>query len=81
MYSFCSCPVGSAVLVSFADGTKVKVSLLPTDTASDLLDKEEVKEHLTSSAANVWLVDSLGNGEEAITFRVKDMQRLDYCYY
>lgn len=56
--------MGSAVLVFFADGSKVKVSLLPTDTTSDLLDKEEVKEHLTSSAANVWLVDSLGNGEE-----------------
>jgi hypothetical protein len=50
-------------LVYFADGSKVKVSLLPTDTTSDLLDKEEVKEHLTSSTAYVWLVDSLGNGE------------------
>ncbi len=36
--------------------------LLPSETTSDLLEKEEVKEHLSSSSAHVWLVDSLGNG-------------------
>ena len=48
--------------VYFADGSKVKLSLKSTETTSDLLDKEEVKEYMTSSTAHVWLVDSLGNG-------------------
>ena len=57
-----SCPIGSALSLYFADGTKVKVSVSPTEMTSDLLEKEEVKNHLSSSAARVWLVDSLGNG-------------------
>ena len=57
-----SCPMGSALAIYFADGTKVKLYLSPTDTTSDLLEKEEVKDHLTSSAARVWLIDTLGNG-------------------
>ena len=57
-----SCPIGSALSLYFADGTKVKVSLSPNETTSDLLEKEEVKDHLSSSAARVWLIDSLGNG-------------------
>ena len=58
-----SCPIGSASTVYFADGSKVKVYLSSTTTTSDLLDMDLMKEHLTSSAAYVWLVDSLGNGK------------------
>ena len=56
--------------VFFADGSKIKVHLSPKDTTSDLLEKEEVKTHLTSSAANIWLVDSLGNGKAMSLFQV-----------
>ncbi len=55
--------MGGAVALYFADGSKVKTYLSPTDTTSDLLEKEEVKDRLTSSAARVWLIDSVGNGE------------------
>ena len=34
------------------------------DTTSDLLEKEEVKLHLTSLAARVWLIDSLSHGNQ-----------------
>jgi len=53
---------GSSVGVFFGDGHKVKVHMDSSDTTSDLLDKEEVKKHLTSSAAHISLIDSLGNG-------------------
>ena len=52
------------MLVFFEDGSKTKIHMESTDTTSDLLDKDEVKKHLTSSAAHVCLIDSLGNGKE-----------------
>ena len=48
-------------MVHFADGSKVTVKLPSTATASDLL--ENVKDKLTSSAAQLWLVDVNGDGE------------------
>ena len=51
------------VTVHFADGTKAKVNLSPAETTSDLLEKEEVKENLTSSASYLWMVDNHGNGK------------------
>ena len=49
-------------MVSFADGTKVKVNLSPAETTSDLLERDEVKENLTSSTSYLWLVDHQGHG-------------------
>ena len=51
-----------SVTVHFADGAKVKVTMSPLDTTSDLLEHVLVKDHLTSSAAQLWLVDSEGDG-------------------
>lgn len=50
------------VHVCFADGSKAKVNLSPAETTSDLLEKDEVKENLTSSASYLWMVDHRGNG-------------------
>lgn len=47
----------------FADGSKAKVNLSPAETTSDLLEKDEVKENLTSSASYLWMVDNHGNGK------------------
>ena len=52
-----------SIQVCFADGTKAKVNLSPAETTSDLFEKEEVKENLTSSASYLWMVDHHGNGK------------------
>jgi len=49
--------------VYFADGSKVKLNLSPSDTTSDLLDHEKVKDKLTSSAAQLWFIDCRGNDQ------------------
>ena len=56
-------PCSIPVVVHFADGSKVTVKLPSTATASDLL--ENVKDKLTSSAAQLWLVDVNGDGESS----------------
>jgi hypothetical protein len=50
------------VQVCFSDGSKAKVNLSPAEMTSDLLEKDEVKENLTSSASYLWMVDHRGNG-------------------
>ena len=56
------CHCSSSVPVYFADGSKVKLNMLPSNTTSDLLDHEKVKDKLTSSAAQLWFIDNRGNG-------------------
>ena len=58
----CFCLSSIPILVYFADGTKAKVNLSPGDTTSDLLENDEVKENLSSSASYLWMVDHRGNG-------------------
>ena len=59
-------PSSISIVVHFADGTKTKVNLSPAETTSDLLERDEVKENLTSSASYLWMVDHRGNGEDAL---------------
>lgn len=56
----------------FADGSKVKLNLSPSDTTSDLLDHERVKDKLTSSAAQLWFIDCRGNGQFLLSHLTKE---------
>ena len=58
---YCLCRI--PIQVHFADGSKAKVNLSPAETTSDLLEKDEVKENLISSASYLWMVDHHGNGK------------------
>lgn len=48
--------------VHFGDSSKVTTKVSPLDTTSDLL--ESVKDQLTSSATQLWLVDQSGDGKK-----------------
>ena len=49
-------------MLYFANGMKTKVNLLPAETTSDLLDRDEVKVNFSSSASYLWMVDHHGDG-------------------
>lgn len=55
------------ISVHFADSSKVACKVFPMDQVSDLLDK--VSDKLSSSVAQIWIVDNNGKGLEPITFQ------------
>ncbi len=50
------------IVIHFANSSKVKVTVSTTDTTSDLLDKSEIKDHLSSSTVYIVRVDDTGKG-------------------
>ena len=49
------------VFVYFGSGSKVTTKVSPLDTTSDLL--ESIKDQLTSSSTQLWLIDQSGVGK------------------
>ena len=54
-------PFSVPITIYFGNGSKVTTKVSPLDTTSDLL--ESIKDQLTSSSTQLWLIDQSGVGK------------------
>ena len=83
IFVFSSVPI----TVHFGSGSKTTTKVSPLDTTSDLL--ESIKDQLTSSSTQLWLIDQSGVGKrwqlvvdwESIKLIISQFISLHFCTY